>query len=148
MPTVDIYSKQQVDALIPSANQLVPSTSGASSGDVLTFDGSNVGWAAGGGGGGATVTSYDLSINDDRTNFFNALKNIKVGDEVLVQAQYNANGSSTQSLRASIKPIFAISDNLYCVVNGTCKRSDISNYFTTDACTINTASTLTYLDIG
>lgn len=52
MATVEFYSKGQVDAKIPSAAQLVPSTSGATSGDVLTFDGSSVGWAAGGGGGG------------------------------------------------------------------------------------------------
>lgn len=50
MATVEFYSKGQVDAKIPSAAQLVPSTSGATSGDVLTFDGSDVGWAAAGGG--------------------------------------------------------------------------------------------------
>lgn len=51
MATVEFYSKAQVDAKIPSAAQLVPTTSGATSGDVLTFDGSDVGWAAAGGGG-------------------------------------------------------------------------------------------------
>lgn len=63
MTTVDFYSKGQTDALLsnkadttalPTSSQLVPSTSGASSGDVLTFDGSSVGWSAGGGGGGGT----------------------------------------------------------------------------------------------
>lgn len=59
MPSVKIYSKEQTDTLLgnkadtsalPSSSQLVPSTSGATSGDVLTFDGTNVGWSAASGG--------------------------------------------------------------------------------------------------
>ena len=61
MATVEFYSKAQVDAKIPSAAQLVPTTSGATSGDVLTFDGSSVGWAAGGGGGSSGWEEIDLS---------------------------------------------------------------------------------------
>ena len=44
MASIDLYTKQQIDAKIPS-------TSGASSGDVLTFNGSATVWAAPGGGG-------------------------------------------------------------------------------------------------
>ena len=67
MPTVDIYSKGQTDTLLsakanttdlPSSAQLVPSTSGATAGDVLTFDGSSVDWAAGGGSSGMTRHTY------------------------------------------------------------------------------------------
>jgi len=77
MATVEFYSKAQVDAKIPSAAQLVPTTSGATSGDVLTFDGSSVGWAAGG-GGGKTITSIA-----DGTAFMNWLSTCQVGDIVL-----------------------------------------------------------------
>lgn len=50
MANVKFYSKEQVDALLPGAGELVPSTSGASAGDVLTYDGSDVGWDAPSGG--------------------------------------------------------------------------------------------------
>lgn len=43
---------------LPTSSQLVPSTSGASSGDVLKFDGTNIGWSAGGSGGGMTPHTY------------------------------------------------------------------------------------------
>ena len=67
MVTVDFYSKGQTDTLLsakanstdlPASSQLVPATTGASAGDVLTFDGSAVGWSAGGGGGGMSVHTY------------------------------------------------------------------------------------------
>ena len=73
MPTVDFYSKGQTDTLLaskadssalPTSAQLVPPTSGASSGDVLTFDGSNVGWSAGGGGGKTVIATYNLNNYD------------------------------------------------------------------------------------
>lgn len=44
MASIDLYTKQQIDAKIPD-------TSGASSGDVLTFNGSANVWAAASGGG-------------------------------------------------------------------------------------------------
>lgn len=76
MATVEFYSKAQVDAKIPSAAQLVPTTSGATSGDVLTFDGSSVGWvAAGGGGGGDVWEELDLT---------NLPNDFQVGDEIEV----------------------------------------------------------------
>lgn len=77
MPTVDIYSKGQTDALLsakansadlPSSAQLVPSTSGASSGDVLTFDGSSVGWAAGGSGGSGIIAHTYTNYADLRAD--------------------------------------------------------------------------------
>ena len=84
MPTVDFYSKGQTDSLLsakanatdlPSSAQLVPSTSGASSGDVLTFDGSNIGWAAGGSGGSGitahTYASFNALLNDFVQNKYN-----------------------------------------------------------------------------
>ena len=76
MPTVDFYSKSQMDtklsnkadtSSLPTSSQLVPSTSGASSGDVLTFDGSSVGWAAGG-GGGSGITAHTYSTLGDMIN--------------------------------------------------------------------------------
>ena len=60
MPTVDFYSKGQTDTLlsakanttdIPTSAQLVPSTSGASQGDVLSFNGSSTEWSTPSGGG-------------------------------------------------------------------------------------------------
>ena len=79
MATVEFYSKGQVDAKIPSAAQLVPSTSGATSGDVLTFDGSNVGWAAGGGGGGGrTLTEITTKAELDAW-----MDSAKLGDEIM-----------------------------------------------------------------
>ena len=53
MATIDIYSKAQMDAKLPP-------TTGASSGDVLTFDGTNTDWAAGGGGGGGSLTDTQI----------------------------------------------------------------------------------------
>ena len=61
MASIDLYTKQQIDAKIPS-------TSGASSGDVLTFNGSANVWAAPGGGGSGisahTYTTYGALITD------------------------------------------------------------------------------------
>ena len=49
MASIDLYTKQQIDAKIPD-------TSGASSGDVLTFNGSNNVWAAISAGGLSKIT--------------------------------------------------------------------------------------------
>lgn len=76
MPTVDFYSKGQTDTLLsakanstdlPSSAQLVPSTSGATSGDVLTFNGSSTEWAAAGGGSGIQAHTYSTfgALYDD-----------------------------------------------------------------------------------
>lgn len=88
MAALNVYSKEQVDALLPDSSELVPSTSGASSGDVLTFDGSSVGWAAGGGGGGGghpTTTKYS-----GYSSFFAAAETCEIGDQIF--------GSFTNSL--------------------------------------------------
>lgn len=69
MATLKIYSKDQTDALLankadtsalPAASQLVPSTSGAASGDVLTVGASGPEWATpGGGSSGLTAHTYN-----------------------------------------------------------------------------------------
>lgn len=109
MPSIKIYSKEQVDDLIsrvtpptvvqttgtsttsvmsqdavttalgnkadtsalPTSSQLVPSTSGASSGDVLSFDGTNIGWNTGGSSGMSvhTYTSMTDIYNDIVAHF-------------------------------------------------------------------------------
>lgn len=51
MASIDLYTKQQIDAKIPD-------TTGASSGDVLTFNGSANVWAAPSGGAGVTAHTY------------------------------------------------------------------------------------------
>jgi len=61
MASIDLYTKQQIDAKIPS-------TSGASVGDVLTFNGTSTEWAAGGGGSGGvsahTYASFGALVTD------------------------------------------------------------------------------------
>lgn len=58
MPTVDIYSKQQVDALIAGAGGL-PDPTSASAGDVLTLDSNkDPAWVAPSGGG---ITKHTYS---------------------------------------------------------------------------------------
>lgn len=59
MVNLNIYSKEQVDAMIPSSDRLVPSTTGATSGQVVTFDGVSVAWATPSGGGGVTKTAIN-----------------------------------------------------------------------------------------
>ena len=54
MTTLNIYSKEQID-------EMIPPTDSASNGDVLTFNGTANVWASpGGGGGGYTPTDMDL----------------------------------------------------------------------------------------
>ena len=71
----NVYTKTQADALLadkadvadlPTSEELVPDTAGASSGDVLTFNGSSVGWAAGGGGSQTahTYATLDALLTD------------------------------------------------------------------------------------
>ena len=57
--TTALGNKADTSAL-PTSSQLVPSTSGASSGDVLSFDGTNIGWTTGGGGGGSSLTTKQI----------------------------------------------------------------------------------------
>lgn len=52
MTNINIYSKEQIDAKIPS-------TTGASSGDVLTFNGSSTEWAPASGGSGMARHTYN-----------------------------------------------------------------------------------------
>lgn len=59
MTNLNIYSKEQIDAILPTSSQLVPSTSGASLGDVLTYDGSDISWAPS--SGGSTFTEHTFS---------------------------------------------------------------------------------------
>lgn len=100
MATVEFYSKGQVDAKIPSAAQLVPSTSGATSGDVLTFDGSSVGWAAGGGGGGGETVTDVTSISQ----LLNLMYNANSGDYVTINEM--TTGTRSKIDRAYIKCLF------------------------------------------
>ena len=69
MASIKIYSKEQVDTLmsskadmtdLPSADDLVPDTTGTSVGDVLTIDANHtpVWQAAGGGDSGVTAHTY------------------------------------------------------------------------------------------
>ena len=58
MPTIKIYSKEQVDALIAGAGGL-PDPTSASAGDVLTLDSNkDPAWIAPSGGGGITKHTY------------------------------------------------------------------------------------------
>lgn len=61
MPTVDIYSKQQVDALIAGAGGL-PDPTGASAGDVLTLDSNkDPAWIAPGNSGNWAVVADTIA---------------------------------------------------------------------------------------
>ena len=115
MPSIKIYSKEQVDDLIsgvspptvvqttgtsttsvmsqdavttalgnkadtsalPTSSQLVPSTSGASSGDVLSFNGTSTEWVAPSGGGGSYDTASSLL---DLYNIVNGMSENQVID--------------------------------------------------------------------
>ena len=77
MASIDLYTKQQIDAKLPD-------TSGASSGDVLTFNGTNTEWAAPSGGGSRTITNL-TTVAD----VFNAINNIAVGDEIIIDGLYD-----------------------------------------------------------
>ena len=70
MPSVNIYSKEQIDNLMPSSDELVPDTSGASNGDVLTYDGTDIGWMTP--SGGVTRTTITNSLSDLITAMHNA----------------------------------------------------------------------------
>ena len=67
MATVNFYSKEQTDALLPDADDLIPDFSGASIGDVLTIN--NYGspaWEAIGGSGGEGWEDIDpLNLPSD-----------------------------------------------------------------------------------
>ena len=54
MASIDLYTKQQIDAKIPD-------TTGVTSGYVLTFNGTNTVWASAGGGGGSANTGDILA---------------------------------------------------------------------------------------
>ena len=131
MPTVDFYSKGQTDTLLsakanttdlPTSAQLVPATSSASAGDVLTFDGSSIGWSAGGSGGGLSKVTFStwaelktyilahpnaLIIGVGKYSGairFNGPFHIETaGESVTLYAQYNSiNSSSTKLYTFSI----------------------------------------------
>ena len=55
--TSDVMSQKAVTDNLPSSSQLVPSTSGATTGDVLTFNGSSIEWDA----PSISETIYDFS---------------------------------------------------------------------------------------
>ena len=91
MPTVDIYSKQQVDALIAGAGGL-PDPASASAGDVLTLDSNkDPAWVAPSGGGGRTTVS--ITTQAELIAFMEAAKD---GDELYGTFMYK-NGSAGAS---------------------------------------------------
>lgn len=84
MPSVDFYTKQQTDALLPSSDELVPSTSGASTGDVLTVGSSGAEWSTPTGAQDYQITNLPLSnyIHKDSSTQFTVDVNLKIGLQV------------------------------------------------------------------
>ena len=87
MTTVPFYDKDQVDSLLggkadttdlPSSNELVPDTTGASQGDVLTVGASGAEWAAPS-GGGPTVTQITTAAQ-----FKQLIASSKPGDMLML----------------------------------------------------------------
>ena len=110
MPTVDFYSKGQTDSLLsakadssdlPSSSQLVPSTSGASSGDVLTFNGSSTEWAAPGGSGGDWI---EIDVSNMPTNFTNG-EIIRLG--LMIKPSYTGSPPTGWSSAVNVTPTIA-----------------------------------------
>lgn len=87
MPTVDIYSKQQVDALIASAGGL-PDPASASAGDVLTLDSNkDPAWVAPSGGGSHTTVSVTVS------NLYSTLNGLASGTNFIIRAHKYTNSA-------------------------------------------------------
>ena len=81
MTTVQFYSKDQVDAKIPESSQLVPATTGASAGDVLTFDGEDVAWTAPAPSGSVRVMTQYFNM----TTLVEAMGNAPIGSQLIAR---------------------------------------------------------------
>lgn len=155
MVTVDFYSKQQTDTLLsdkadtsalPTSAQLVPSTTGASSGDVLTFDGSAVGWSAGG-GGGSSHTTVNVTVAD----LYSTLNGLASGTNFIIRAHKYTNSAKFVTMEIyGNKSSMTVDSNTTYIVCGTMTR-----YYSNSICgniksiqTANQAKWVIYYNAG